>query len=184
MITMHSLRALVRAWSRECAVEPTAGASLGRLCGPDVDDQSNAIYPQPGSIPAVSKAPWQGPPSTAAHARFLSHASPAPAFSFHLSTHHGIMSMSGGALFRPFRALGLIADDVPFAVQRRGAATFVTVSVGKAWQVRGVQAYACVRMQRVEPRPVLTRPARPPCRRFTTATSCVCYWSARRSART
>lgn len=39
------------------------------------------------------------------------------------------------ALFQPFRALGLITDAVPFAVQRRGAATFVTVSVGKAWQV-------------------------------------------------
>ncbi|KAL3149179.1 hypothetical protein ABBQ32_002010 [Trebouxia sp. C0010 RCD-2024] len=38
-------------------------------------------------------------------------------------------------LFRPFRALGYISDDVPFAVQRRGKETFVTVSVGKAWQV-------------------------------------------------
>ena len=41
-----------------------------------------------------------------------------------------------GALFSPFRALGYITDSVPFAVQRRGAATFLTVSVGKAWQVR------------------------------------------------
>lgn len=50
-----------------------------------------------------------------------------------------------GALFQPFRALGLIADDVPFAVQRRGTATFVTVSTGKAWQVRErPSAYACV----------------------------------------
>ena len=39
------------------------------------------------------------------------------------------------ALFQPFRALGYISDDVPFAVQRRGKETFVTVSVGKAWQV-------------------------------------------------
>lgn len=39
------------------------------------------------------------------------------------------------ALFAPFRALGYITDDVPFAVQRRGNASFVTVSVGKAWQV-------------------------------------------------
>lgn len=38
-------------------------------------------------------------------------------------------------LFQPFRALGHISDDVPFAVQRRGKETFVTVSVGKAWQV-------------------------------------------------
>ena len=39
-------------------------------------------------------------------------------------------------LFRPFRALGYITDDVPFAVQRRGKETFATVSVGKAWQVK------------------------------------------------
>lgn len=39
------------------------------------------------------------------------------------------------ALFQPFRALGYITDDVPFAVQRRGTQTYVTVSVGKAWQV-------------------------------------------------
>ncbi|KAK9786275.1 hypothetical protein WJX73_004830 [Symbiochloris irregularis] len=38
-------------------------------------------------------------------------------------------------LFLPFRALGYITDDVPFAVQRRGRETFVTVSVGKTWQV-------------------------------------------------
>ena len=40
------------------------------------------------------------------------------------------------SLFLPFRALGYITDDVPFAVQRRGKETFITVSVGKAWQVR------------------------------------------------
>ena len=40
------------------------------------------------------------------------------------------------SLFLPFRALGYITDEVPFAVQRRGKETFVTVSVGKAWQVR------------------------------------------------
>ena len=39
------------------------------------------------------------------------------------------------ALFIPFRALGYITDDVPFAVQRRGRESFVTVSVGKSWQV-------------------------------------------------
>lgn len=42
-------------------------------------------------------------------------------------------------LFQPFRALGYISDDVPFAVQRRGKETFVTVSVGKAWQVSSFQ---------------------------------------------
>lgn len=42
-------------------------------------------------------------------------------------------------LFQPFRALGYISDDVPFAVQRRGKETFVTVSVGEAWQVSSRQ---------------------------------------------
>ncbi len=39
------------------------------------------------------------------------------------------------ALFKPFRALGYITDNVPFAVQRRGKETFVTTSVGKNFQV-------------------------------------------------
>eukprot|EP00983_Pelagomonas_calceolata_P057786 1145219-Pelagomonas_calceolata.AAC.3 len=43
-------------------------------------------------------------------------------------------------LFKPFRALGYITDSVPFAVQRRGKETFVTVSVGRTFQV-GV--YGC-----------------------------------------
>ena len=38
-------------------------------------------------------------------------------------------------LFLPFRALGYITDRVPFAVQRLGRETYVTLSVGKAWQV-------------------------------------------------
>lgn len=38
-------------------------------------------------------------------------------------------------LFKPFRALGYITEDVPFAVQRRGKETYVTVSVGRTWQV-------------------------------------------------
>ena len=40
------------------------------------------------------------------------------------------------ALFTPFRALGYITDGTAVAVQRRGKDTFVTVSVGKAWQVQ------------------------------------------------
>ncbi|KAK3263316.1 hypothetical protein CYMTET_27870 [Cymbomonas tetramitiformis] len=39
------------------------------------------------------------------------------------------------ALFQPFRALGYVADDVPFAINRRGKEHFVTISVGKAWQI-------------------------------------------------
>ncbi|KAG0564859.1 hypothetical protein M758_8G142100 [Ceratodon purpureus] len=38
-------------------------------------------------------------------------------------------------MFEPFRALGYITDSTPFAVQRRGAENFVTVSVGNAFQV-------------------------------------------------
>eukprot|EP00879_Flechtneria_rotunda_P017827 GHRR01018686.1.p1 GENE.GHRR01018686.1~~GHRR01018686.1.p1 ORF type:complete len:180 (+),score=43.21 GHRR01018686.1:612-1151(+) len=38
-------------------------------------------------------------------------------------------------LFKPFRALGYITEDVPFAVQRRGKETYVTVSVGRTWQI-------------------------------------------------
>ena len=41
-------------------------------------------------------------------------------------------------LFHPFRALGYITDDIPFAVQRLGREAFVTVSAGKAWQVRSL----------------------------------------------
>lgn len=44
-------------------------------------------------------------------------------------------------LFEPFRALGYITDGVPFAVQRRGMETFVTLSVGKAWQI-----YNCAKL--------------------------------------
>lgn len=39
-------------------------------------------------------------------------------------------------LFQPFRALGYITDDVPFAIQRRGREVYVTVSVGRCWQAR------------------------------------------------
>ncbi|CAI9103007.1 OLC1v1001416C1 [Oldenlandia corymbosa var. corymbosa] len=38
-------------------------------------------------------------------------------------------------IFEPFRAIGYIANNVPFSVKRLGMETFVTVSVGKAWQM-------------------------------------------------
>ena len=44
-------------------------------------------------------------------------------------------------LFCPFRALGYISANVPFATQKRGSETFVTVSVGKAWQ-----CYNCAKL--------------------------------------
>ena len=42
---------------------------------------------------------------------------------------------SAAALFYPFRALGYVTEGVPFATQRRGTETFVTVSAGNAWQI-------------------------------------------------
>ncbi|CAA0817996.1 transducin family protein / WD-40 repeat family protein [Striga hermonthica] len=38
-------------------------------------------------------------------------------------------------IFEPFRAIGYITSHVPFSIQRLGTETFVTVSVGKAFQV-------------------------------------------------
>ena len=38
------------------------------------------------------------------------------------------------ALFYPFRALGYVTERAPFAVNRRGTETFVTVSAGRAFQ--------------------------------------------------
>ena len=49
--------------------------------------------------------------------------------------------MATGALFHPFRALGYVTAGVPFAVQRRGRNTFLTVSAGKAWQI-----YNCAKL--------------------------------------
>lgn len=41
-------------------------------------------------------------------------------------------------IFEPFRAIGYITTHVPFSVQRLGTETFVTVSVGKAFQIYNV----------------------------------------------
>jgi hypothetical protein len=51
--------------------------------------------------------------------------------------HHSCMGriVPMDPLFAPFRALGYITDNVPFAIQRRGRESFVTVSVGSTWQV-------------------------------------------------
>lgn len=47
-------------------------------------------------------------------------------------------------IFEPFRAIGYITTNVPFCVQRLGTETFVTVSVGKAWQI-----YNCAKLSLV-----------------------------------
>ncbi|KAF5748637.1 Transducin family protein / WD-40 repeat family protein [Tripterygium wilfordii] len=44
-------------------------------------------------------------------------------------------------IFEPYRAIGYITSGVPFAMQRLGTETFVTVSVGKAFQV-----YNCAKL--------------------------------------
>lgn len=47
-------------------------------------------------------------------------------------------------IFEPFRAIGYITNSVPFSVQRLGTETFVTVSVGKSWQI-----YNCAKLNLV-----------------------------------
>ncbi|GKV20475.1 hypothetical protein SLEP1_g30599 [Rubroshorea leprosula] len=47
-------------------------------------------------------------------------------------------------IFEPYRALGYITSSVPFSVQRLGTETFVTVSVGKAFQI-----YNCAKLNLV-----------------------------------
>ncbi|XP_078162623.1 transducin family protein / WD-40 repeat family protein [Carex rostrata] len=44
-------------------------------------------------------------------------------------------------IFEPYRAIGYITAGVPFSVQRLGTETFVTVSIGKAWQI-----YDCAKL--------------------------------------
>ncbi|KAK3023814.1 hypothetical protein RJ639_044738 [Escallonia herrerae] len=47
-------------------------------------------------------------------------------------------------IFEPFRAIGYITSSVPISVQRLGTETFVTVSVGKSWQI-----YNCAKLNLV-----------------------------------
>ncbi|XP_010541959.1 PREDICTED: U3 small nucleolar RNA-associated protein 21 homolog [Tarenaya hassleriana] len=47
-------------------------------------------------------------------------------------------------IFEPFRAIGYITSKVPFSIQRLGTETFVTVSVGKAFQI-----YNCAKLNLV-----------------------------------
>eukprot|EP00808_Paulinella_micropora_P025869 g1004.t1 len=41
----------------------------------------------------------------------------------------------GSKAFRPFRTVGVVIDDQPFHLKRMGDQNFLTVSIGKAWQV-------------------------------------------------
>ncbi|WCJ34926.1 transducin family protein / WD-40 repeat family protein [Euphorbia peplus] len=58
-------------------------------------------------------------------------------------------------IFEPYRAIGYITSSVPFVVQRLGTETFVTVSVGKAFQV-----YNCAKLSLVLVSPQLPKKIR------------------------
>ncbi|OWM86894.1 hypothetical protein CDL15_Pgr015930 [Punica granatum] len=58
-------------------------------------------------------------------------------------------------IFEPFRAIGYITGGVPFSVQRLGTETFVTVSVGKAFQI-----YNCAKLTLVLAGPQLPKKIR------------------------
>ncbi|CAN4110308.1 unnamed protein product [Withania somnifera] len=69
-------------------------------------------------------------------------------------------------IFEPFRAIGYITTNVPFSVQRLGTETFVTVSVGKVFQV-----YNCAKLSLVLVGPQLPKKIRAlaSCREYTFA---------------
>ncbi|XP_062115284.1 U3 small nucleolar RNA-associated protein 21 homolog [Humulus lupulus] len=58
-------------------------------------------------------------------------------------------------IFEPFRAIGYITSGVPFSIQRLGTETFVTVSVGKAFQI-----YNCAKLSLVLVGPQLPKKIR------------------------
>ncbi|PIA51851.1 hypothetical protein AQUCO_01000026v1 [Aquilegia coerulea] len=58
-------------------------------------------------------------------------------------------------IFEPFRAIGYITSSVPFSVNRMGTETFVTVSIGKAWQI-----YDCAKLTLVLVGPQLPKKIR------------------------
>ncbi|XP_028767335.1 WD repeat-containing protein 36, partial [Neltuma alba] len=58
-------------------------------------------------------------------------------------------------IFEPYRAIGYITSIVPVSVQRLGTETFVTVSVGKAFQI-----YNCAKLNLVQVGPQLPKKIR------------------------
>ncbi|VFQ89188.1 unnamed protein product [Cuscuta campestris] len=58
-------------------------------------------------------------------------------------------------IFEPFRAIGYITTNVPFSLQRLGTETFVTVSIGKAFQI-----YNCAKLNLVLVGPQLPKKIR------------------------
>ncbi|KAF6265106.1 WD40 repeat-like protein [Scenedesmus sp. NREL 46B-D3] len=65
-----------------------------------------------------------------------------------------------GPLFKPFRALGYITENVPFAVQRRGKETYAVVSVGRTWQVYNTSKLTLVMVGPQLPRAVVALAAK------------------------
>ena len=45
------------------------------------------------------------------------------------------MSEAGAPLLVPYRAVGLVADPVPFSINQLGVETFITTAVGRSFQV-------------------------------------------------
>ena len=44
-------------------------------------------------------------------------------------------------LFQPFRAVGVVTASIPFHLKQLGKENFLTISIGKAWQVYNVKCY-------------------------------------------
>jgi hypothetical protein len=53
-----------------------------------------------------------------------------------------IIWVSFMSAFYPFRSVGIYTDEYPFALQRLGTTTFVTVPVGKSFQIFNVLYYS------------------------------------------
>lgn len=45
------------------------------------------------------------------------------------------MENNSSQLFAPFRSLGVISNDIPFVLNRRGTENFVTLVSGKSFQI-------------------------------------------------
>jgi len=54
--------------------------------------------------------------------------------------------MANDNLFAPYRALGYVSSDVPFALQAKGDNHFVTTAVGDAFHVYNVRMHSGVLM--------------------------------------
>lgn len=51
---------------------------------------------------------------------------------------HSRATASSSQIFRPFRSLGIVTNEVPFHLQRASVESYVTLSTGKSYQVLNV----------------------------------------------